>query len=180
MYRTKRLLMREWRAADIEPFAVMCSDEEVMRYFPSVMTYDECSAFIERAGAQFSKHGYGLWAIEVDGAFAGFTGLAHARFETGFTPCVEVGWRLASWAWGKGYATETAKESLRIGFEEHNISEIYSFTTQTNTPSEAVMKRIGMKRREDLDFDHPSTPGWWGQPHIVYSIDRSTWDEYGY
>jgi len=172
--------MREWRAADIEPFAVMCSDEEVMRHFPSVMTYDESSAFVERAGAQFSEYGYGLWAIEVDGAFAGFTGLAHARFETAFTPCVEVGWRLASWAWGKGYATEAAKESLRIGFEEHNISEIYSFTTQTNTPSEAVMKRIGMKRREDLDFDHPNTPEWWGQPHIVYSIDRSTWGEYGY
>jgi RimJ/RimL family protein N-acetyltransferase len=180
MYRTERLLMREWRAADIEPFAVMCSDEEVMRHFPSVMTYDESSAFVERAGAQFSEYGYGLWAIEVDGAFAGFTGLAHARFETAFTPCVEVGWRLASWAWGKGYATEAAKESLRIGFEEHNISEIYSFTTQTNTPSEAVMKRIGMKRREDLDFDHPNTPEWWGQPHIVYSIDRSTWGEYGY
>ena len=172
--------MREWRAADIDPFAVMCSDEEVMRHFPSVMTYDESSAFVERAGAQFSEYGYGLWAIEVDGAFAGFTGLAHARFETAFTPCVEVGWRLASWAWGKGYATEAAKESLRIGFEEHNISEIYSFTTQTNTPSEAVMKRIGMKRREDLDFDHPNTPEWWGQPHIVYSIDRSTWGEYGY
>ena len=88
--------MREWRAADIEPFAVMCSDEEVMRHFPSVMTYDESSAFVERAGAQFSEYGYGLWAIEVDGAFAGFTGLAHARFETAFTPCVEVGWRLAA------------------------------------------------------------------------------------
>jgi ribosomal-protein-alanine N-acetyltransferase len=121
-----------------------------------------------------------LWAIEVDGAFAGFTGLAHARFETAFTPCVEVGWRLASWAWGKGYASEAAKESLRIGFEEYAISEIYSFTTESNALSEAVMKRIGMMRRKDLDFDHPNTPGWWGQPHIVYSIDRSTWGEYGY
>jgi RimJ/RimL family protein N-acetyltransferase len=93
---------------------------------------------------------------------------------------VEVGWRLASWAWGKGYASEAAKESLRIGFEEYAISEIYSFTTESNALSEAVMKRIGMMRRKDLDFDHPNTPGWWGQPHIVYSIDRSTWGEYGY
>jgi RimJ/RimL family protein N-acetyltransferase len=68
---------------------------------------------------------------------------------------------------------------LRIGFDEHAISEIFSFTTETNAPSEAVMKRIGMHRREDLDFEHPNTPGWWGQPHIVYSIDQATWAEYG-
>ena len=120
-----------------------------------------------------------FWVVEVEGLFAGFTGLARANFATTFTPCVEVGWRLAQWAWGKGYASEAAKESLRLGFEEHAFSEIFSFTTETNMPSESVMKRIGMKRRGDLDFGHPNTPGWWGQSHIVYSIDQATWAEYG-
>jgi len=179
MYRTDRLVMRKWHESDIEPFSQMCGDEQVMRYFPAVMSPDQCLAFVERADAAFTERGYGLWAIEVDGTFAGYTGLAIPSFDVSFTPCVEIGWRLAAWAWGKGYASEAAKESLRIGFEEHQISEIFSFTTCTNTPSEAVMKRIGMKRREDLDFEHPNTPGWWGQSHIVYSIDQETWAEYG-
>ena len=179
MYRTERLVMREWHESDIEPFAQMCSDEQVMRYFPSVMTYDECVGFVERVMQRHVDDGFGLWVVEVEGLFAGFTGLARATFTTKFTPCVEVGWRLAQWAWGKGYASEAAKESLRIGFEEHAISEIFSFTTESNTPSESVMKRIGMKRRGDLDFDHPNTPGWWGRSHIVYSIDQATLAEYG-
>jgi ribosomal-protein-alanine N-acetyltransferase len=179
MYRTERLLLREWNSSDIEPFSLMCADPDVMRYFPSVMTYDECVSFVDRVVQFHYEKGFGLWAIEVDGTFAGYTGLWSPAFDAPFTPCIEVGWRLASWAWGKGYATEAAKESLRIGFEEHQISEIFSFTTQSNTPSEAVMKRIGMQRREDLDFDHPNTPGWWGQSHIVYSIGQATWAEYG-
>jgi hypothetical protein len=179
MYRTERLVMREWNLSDVEPFSQMCADPNVMRYFPSVMTYDECASFVDRVIQRHTEDGFGLWVVEVDGLFAGFTGLARAAFQTAFTPCVEVGWRLATWAWGKGYATEAAKEALRIGFEQHKISEIFSFTTQTNLPSESVMKRIGMKRREDLDFQHPNTPGWWGQPHIVYSIDQATWAEYG-
>lgn len=179
MYRTERVLLREWAKADIEPFSQMCADPQVMRYFPSVMTYDECVGFIERQMQGHIENGFGRWAIEIEGVFAGFTGLGRATVATTFTPCVEVGWRLAPWAWGKGFASEAAKESLRIGFEEHQISEIFSFTTQSNTPSEAVMKRIGMQRREDLDFDHPNTPGWWGQSHIVYSIGQATWAEYG-
>ena len=179
MYTTSRLLLRQWREEDIEPFAVMCSDERVMEYFPAVMSREECLAFIERASRTLAERGYGLWAIEVEGTFAGYTGLAVATFDVSFTPCVEIGWRFAPWAWGNGYATEAANESLRVGFEEHAISEIFSFTTQTNLPSESVMKRIGMNRRTDLDFDHPNTPGWWGQPHIVYSIDQGTWAEYG-
>ena len=179
MYRTERLMMREWAEADIYPFSRMCADPQVMRFFPSVMTHEECVGFVERQMQGHIENGFGLWALEIEGSFAGFTGLARAKFATTFSPCVEVGWRLAPWAWGKGYASEAAKESLRIGFEEHAISEIFSFTTETNTPSEAVMKRIGMKRRGDLDFDHPNTPGWWGQRHIVYSIDQATWAEYG-
>ena len=179
MYRTERLVMREWKMSDIEPFFQMCSDSDVMRYFPTVMTYDECALFIDRVTQRHEEDGFGLWVVEAEGSFAGFTGLSRAIFPTAFTPCVEVGWRLASWAWGKGYASEAGKEALRIGFDEHAISEIFSFTSETNVRSESVMKRIGMKRREDLDFEHPNTPGWGGQRHIVYSIDQVTWAEYG-
>jgi len=173
--------MRSWRDEDLAPFADLCADPEVMEFFPSPLSIDESGAMVNRMSQRMSDDGFGLWAIEIDGVFAGYTGLSStASIEgTSFTPCVEVGWRLAKWAWGKGYASEAARESLRIGFEEHQLDSIFSWTTQTNARSESVMRRIGLKRRPDLDFDHPNTPNWWGQPHIVYSLERSAWAEYG-
>ena len=181
MYRTARLVLREWSDSDADPFAALCADVEVMEFFPSTMSREESSAMIDRVSQRISDDGFGLWAVEIDGHFAGYTGLSRASAISGtsFTPCVEVGWRLAKWAWGKGYASEAARESLRIGFQEFQLNEIFSWTTRTNVRSESVMSRIGMKRRPDLDFDHPNTPNWWGQPHIVYSLERSAWAEYG-
>jgi RimJ/RimL family protein N-acetyltransferase len=83
-------------------------------------------------------------------------------------PHVEIGWRLAKWAWGCGYATEAAESVLNTAFKNFGLQEVFSFTTETNTKSEAVMQRIKMSRRVDLDFEHPNTPGWWGARHIVY------------
>ena len=179
-HRTARLLMRRWHEEDLDPFAEMCADPEVMRYYPSTMTRAECAAMIESIGQRFDSQGYGLWALEIEGRFAGYTGLNSTgpTFTTSFAPCTEVGWRLARWAWGRGYASEAARESLRIGFEEHGLPVIHSWTTRTNSRSEAVMARIGMTRRSDLDFDHPGTPGWWGAPHIVYSLSAEQWREY--
>ena len=177
---TGRVLLRRWTSDDLDPFAEMCADPEVMRYFQSTMTRDECAEMIKAIDERFERLGYGLWALEVDGRFAGYTGLNYTGpgFDTSFSPCAEVGWRLARWAWGHGYASEAAREALRVGFEHHELPIIYSWTTRTNTRSEAVMSRIGMRRREDLDFDHPRTPGWWGAPHIVYSLTAEQWREY--
>lgn len=179
-YRTARLFMRRWRPDDLDPFSEMCADPEVMRYFPSTMTRDECAEMVDAIDERFDRLGYGLWALEVDGRFAGYTGLNFTApaFTVPFAPCAEVGWRLARWAWGNGYASEAAREALRIGFEEHALPVIHSWTTQTNARSESVMRRIGMHRHADLDFDHPGTPGWWGAPHIVYSLSADEWREY--
>jgi ribosomal-protein-alanine N-acetyltransferase len=181
MYRTARLVLRGWREEDLDPFAALCADVDVMEFFPSTLSADESEAMVNRISQRMRDDGFGLWVVEVDGVFAGYTGLnsAASMEGTSFTPCVEVGWRLAKWAWGKGYASEAARESLRIGFEEHQLHSIFSWTTHTNARSESVMRHIGMARRPDLDFDHPNTPNWWGQPHIVYSLERSAWAEYG-
>ena len=165
---TERLLLRRWKTDDREPFAELNSDPEVMRYFPRTLTSAESNSFVDRIEQGFDEHGFGLWAVEAEGRFAGFTGLNKTSFETPMGPHVEIGWRLARWAWGHGYATEAADCVLRAAFALHRISDVYSFTTESNTRSEAVMRRIGMSRRTDLDFDHPNTPGWWGVKHIVY------------
>ncbi len=170
---TERLILRRWTDADRAPFAEMNANPEVMRYFPNVMTEQETDSMVDRIEQGFENNGFGLWAVEIDGRFAGLTGLNRTTFETPMGPHVEIGWRFARWAWGQGYATEAAQCVLDAAFPDLGLSEVYSFTTETNLPSERVMQRIGMKRRTDLDFDHPNTPEWWGAKHIVYQAESS-------
>ena len=168
--RTQRLTLRRWTDDDRAPFAEMNADPAVMRYFPKVMTTQESDAMVDRVEQGFEQNGFGLWVVEIDSRFSGFTGLNKTSFETPMGPHVEIGWRFASWAWGHGYASEAAARVLTAAFDDFGLTEVYSFTTETNVKSESVMKRIGMARRADLDFDHPNTPGWWGARHIVYEV----------
>jgi RimJ/RimL family protein N-acetyltransferase len=169
--RTERLLMRPWRDDDREPFAAMNADPVVMEHFPAPLTREESDAFVDRIEAHFADHGYGLWVID-DGGFCGFTGLNWATFDAPFNPSLEVGWRLAHHAWGKGYATEAAGAAMQRGFQE--VERITSFTALSNARSYRVMERIGMRR--ELEFDHPRVPeGHPIRPHVLYVADRSSW-----
>lgn len=153
----------------------MNADPEVMKFFPACLSQDESNALIDRTERSFEDEGFGLWAVEVGGRFVGFTGLGRVTFAGVVRSRIEIGWRFARWSWGNGYATEAASLCLNDAFSRLHLDEVISFTTETNVRSEAVMKRLGMKRRTDLDFDHPRTPGWWGQRHIVYEIAASNW-----
>jgi len=162
---TARLLMRRWQDRDREPFAAMNADPEVMRYFPAPLTREQSDALVDRIEAHFDEHGYGLWALEADGRFLGFTGLLWATWEAEFTPALEVGWRLARSAWGHGYATESAAAALRCGLQ-HEPS-IISVTAVSNLPSRRVMERVGL--RFEREFDHPRVPS--NSPlqrHVLY------------
>ena len=153
---TPRLRLRRWRRADLVPFAEMNADPAVMRYFPRLLDRIESDAIVERRS---------------DDAFLGFTGLSLPTFEAAFTPCVEVGWRLRSNAWGHGYATEAGREALRFGFDELRLAEILSWTSATNHPSIRVMERLGMHRDPTDDFDHPRVPvGSPLRPHVLYRL----------
>jgi ribosomal-protein-alanine N-acetyltransferase len=171
---TERLVLRGWRDEDLAPFAALNADPRVMEHFPSTMTREESDAFVDYIGRHFAEHGFGLWAVEAPGfaAFVGFVGLNVPSFHAHFTPCVEVGWRLAVGAWGKGYATEAACAALAYGFDEAGLDEIVSFTVPMNTRSVAVMKRLGM--RYDGDFEHPRLPeGHPLQRHVLYRLERA-------
>ena len=156
--RTERLLLRGWLESDLEPFAAINADPEVMRWFPATMSRSESDALAARASASLGERGWGLWAVDRDGEFLGFTGLAVPRFEAPFTPAVEIGWRLARSAWGNGYATEAATAVLAFAFRELAIGEVVSFTAVGNVRSRGVMRRIGMVRDAAGDFDHPAVP----------------------
>jgi RimJ/RimL family protein N-acetyltransferase len=176
--RTARLLLRPWREADLEPFAALNADPDVMLHFAAPIGRADSNAFARRARAAIEEHGWGLWAVEVaDGApFIGFVGLAEPRFEAHFTPAVEVGWRLARAHWGNGYATEAGRAALGYGFDELGLTEIVSFTTVANEPSRRVMERLGMAHDVAGDFEHPALPpGHPVRPHVLYRLSRETW-----
>ena len=174
--RTERLVLRGWRDDDLEPFATLNADPVVMEHFPSTLTRDESAAFVEVVRTRWSEGGPSWWAVEViDGApFIGFVGLAAVRFDAGFTPAVEVGWRLAREHWGHGYAPEAAGAALRYGFEVLGLDEIVSFTVPANRNSRRVMEKLGMARVEDGDFVHPTLgPDHPLGPHVLYRIERA-------
>jgi RimJ/RimL family protein N-acetyltransferase len=174
--RTSRLLLRRWRPEDREPFVALNSDPQVMEHFPGLYAPEESDRMIARIEAHFHERGYGLWAVEIIGVapFAGFIGLNVPRFVAHFTPCVEVGWRLAAEHWGQGYATEGAQAALAFGFHHLGLEEIVSFTVPENQRSRRVMEKIGMVHDTAGDFEHPLLPE--GHPlrrHVLYRIARS-------
>jgi RimJ/RimL family protein N-acetyltransferase len=145
-----------------------------MEYFRSRLNRAESDAMFDAIQEHFQKHGFGLWALEIPGVstLAGFAGLAVPRFSAHFTPCVEIGWRLAFEHWGKGYATEAARLALAHGFQNLLLREIVSFTAAVNHRSRAVMERLGMRRDPIDDFDHPTLPeGHMLRPHVLYRIN---------
>jgi RimJ/RimL family protein N-acetyltransferase len=172
-----RICLRRWREEDRQAFAAMNCDARVMEFFPGRLNRRESDALLDRIEKHFGEHDYGLWAIEVAGVapFIGFAGLAVARFSAPFTPCVEVGWRMAFEHWGHGYATQAARLALGYGFGTLALSKVVSFTSAGNHRSRAVMKRLGMRRDPAADFDHPSLPeGHALRRHVLYQLDSGS------
>jgi RimJ/RimL family protein N-acetyltransferase len=157
---THRLVLREWRDEDLEPFAEMNADPRVMEFMIKTLSRIESDGMVDRIRQHFHEHGFGLWAVEIAATttFIGFVGLSIPRFEAHFTPCVEIGWRLAFDHWGKGYATEAARHVLEYGFCTLNLEEVVSFTAKGNHRSQAVMERLGMRYNPLDDFEHPMMP----------------------
>ncbi|HUJ49160.1 MAG TPA: GNAT family N-acetyltransferase [Bryobacteraceae bacterium] len=175
---TPRLILRRWRPSDREPFARMNGDPRVMEFFPGVLTREESDQGVDRIQAHFEKHGFGLCAAELreTGGFIGFIGLAVPSFEAHFTPCVEIGWRLASEYWGRGLATEGAREMVRYAFEVAGLEELVSMTVPANLRSRHVMEKLGMIRNPADDFDHPNMrEGDLLRRHVLYKLRRSDW-----
>jgi ribosomal-protein-alanine N-acetyltransferase len=153
----------------------MNADPRVMEFFPACLDRAESDAAADRIAAHFAQHGFGFWAVELPGSvsFIGFIGLAVPRFEAHFTPCVEIGWRLAHTYWGHGYATEGARRVLEHGLATLGLREIVSFTAVGNWRSRAVMERIGMHHDPDDDFEHPGLPaGHRLRQHVLYRAAR--------
>lgn len=170
---TSRLLLRQWKPADRAPFAAMNADPKVMRHFPALLGRAESDAMADRCQVLIEERGWGFWAAELKagGTFIGFVGLHTPSPSLPFSPCVEIGWRLAADYWGQGLASEAAWAVFETGFGTLDLSEILSFTAIENRRSRALMERLGM--RETEEFEHPGVPV--GHPlrrHCLYRLDR--------
>ena len=171
---TERLLLRQWKESDLAPFAVMNSDKRVMEFYPALLNQQESDAMANTCKSLIAEQGWGFWALEEKntGRFIGFTGLHIPKHELPFSPCVEIGWRLAPEYWGKGLVTEAAQAALNIAFRKLGLDEVVSFTAKANIRSAAVMERLGMIRQAS-NFEHPALPkGHELSEHIWYKIER--------
>jgi RimJ/RimL family protein N-acetyltransferase len=175
---TDRLLLRHWKNSDREPFSVLNADPNVMEFMPGTLSRDQSDALFDRIQSHFQSHGFGLFAAELrpEHAFIGYIGLAVPRFQSHFTPCVEIGWRLSAAYWNRSLATEGARAVLRYTFETLALEEIVSFTVPANVRSRRVMEKIGLIYSPSDDFDHPLLSE--GHPlrrHVLYRLTRSAW-----
>lgn len=162
--------------SDREPFVQLNADPRVMEFFPALLTPDESISMIDRIEAHFDTHGFGLYAAEarLDHTFLGFIGLNVPNFDAPFTPCVEIGWRLAAEYWGRGLATEGARAVSEYGFQQLGLNEIVAFTVPSNTRSQRVMQKLGMKHDPADDFGHPRLPtDHLLHRHVLYRLIRS-------
>jgi RimJ/RimL family protein N-acetyltransferase len=147
-------------------FAEQNADPIVMRFLDGVLSREQSDAYVDRAEAHLTDHGFCKWAVEAPGVspFVGAVG-----FQASFTPAVEVAWRLNRQYWGRGYATEAAQAAIDDGFGRIGLSFIVAMTVLGNSPSMRVMERLGMTRT--IEFDHPGYHD--GHPlcrHVLYHL----------
>jgi RimJ/RimL family protein N-acetyltransferase len=138
---TSRLRLRPWRNEDLGPYAALNADPRVREFFPSLQTPQESAESMQVIRDHWHRRGFGLWAVEVIGGapFVGFIGLSVPSFDAPFTPCVELGYRLAFDHWGRGYATEGSRAAIGFGFATIGLPEIVAMTAVGNERSRRVM-----------------------------------------
>ena len=173
---TPRIRLRGWRDEDVEPWYRMNTDPDVMEFFPFPYSRERAHETAQWMREELERDGYGWWILEIKDVapFAGTIALVEIPYETAFTPATEIGWRLFPEHWGKGYATEGAREALRVAFDELQRDEVVAMTAVQNARSRRVMERLGMTRNPEDDFEHPRIePGHPLRKHVLYRIGRA-------
>ena len=174
---TERLRLRDWGEGDADEFHRHCNTDNVMRWLGGVQSREKYDDVVRRLARWQQEFGHSFWAVErrEDGAFLGFCGLKHADGTGSSVPGeIEIGWRLREDAWGQGYAREAAMASLDFAFESLAAKRVVALTVAGNAASWGLMLRLGMRRREDLDYVDSGWPDKMN-PVIVYEITRDEW-----
>ena len=155
IFQSDRLGFRNWEETDLDEMFEINSDKDVMEFFPAFPTKEQTAEFIERMNNQFLDSKFCYFAVDKldNQEFIGFIGLSKQTYDANFTPCIDIGWRIKSSEWNKGFATEGAKKCLDYAFNDLGIEKVYSVAPKINIKSEHIMNKIGMKKL--YEFDHP-------------------------
>jgi RimJ/RimL family protein N-acetyltransferase len=160
--RSDRLRLRGWRDSDRDAFAALNTDPVVSRDLGGPLARAESDAKLDRYMATFEQVGFCRWLIEdMNEQFLGYAGVMPSRSGHPLGRHFDIGWRLARSAWGRGYATEAAKASLRDAFERVHLKEVLAYTAADNVRSQAVIQRLNMQRAASLDYSEPVGKGTW-------------------
>ena len=173
---TRRLRLRTWDAEDLDEFIRHTNTEPVMRWLGGVWPRAKHEAAFGRIKVYQRNYGHTFWLVErkSDSVLLGLCGLKRVNSEgSPFPEDFEVGWRLREDAWGQGYAKEAAIESLDLAFDRYGAPHVVALTVPPNESSQGLMKRLGMTRREDLDFESTEEPE--GLKVVVYRIEAADW-----
>ena len=177
---TRRLRLREWDEQDEVRFYAVMNRPEVMEHLGGVQTPEEWSAAYQRVVGFQRDYGHTFWIIEERGSgeILGFCGIkrVNAPGAGDLTGKHEIGWRVVPESWGKGIAKEAAIASMDLAFDRFDAPQVIATTVPANAASQGLMKRLGMKRREELDYvDTRFGPEL--NPTIVFTMDRADWPE---
>ena len=177
---TARLRLREWDEEDEVRFYAVMNRPEVMEHLGGVQTPEEWSAAYQRVVGFQRDYGHTFWIIEQRGSgeILGFCGIkrVNAPGAGDLTGKHEIGWRVVPESWGKGIAKEAAIASMDLAFDRFDAPQVIATTVPANAASQGLMKRLGMKRREELDYvDTRFGPEL--NPTIVFTMDRADWPE---
>ena len=173
---TERLVIREWRDEDREPYSTFVGDPDVRRYYPDVLNREESDRLVARYDEYYRRDGFGFLAVErkSDGTLIGDVGLCPVAMPVRGNPPVEIGWLLGKAHWGQGYAPEAARAWLNYAFTVLDFPEVVAWTSVTNLASQRVMQKLGMSHHPEDDFLHPRIPeGHPLRPHVLYRISRA-------
>jgi RimJ/RimL family protein N-acetyltransferase len=175
---TDRLILRTWDEGDSDRFYEAMNTPAVMRHLGGMQDRATWAAAKSRLDGYQRDFGHTFWIAErrSDGELLGFCGLKRVNAEGAgdLTGAHEIGWRLRESAWGQGFAKEAASASLDLAFGRFAAPFVVALTVDQNIESWGLMRRLGMRRRADLDFEDPK----YGpdlNPTIVYRIAADEW-----
>lgn len=179
---TERLRLRTWGRDDLDEFIRHTNTPAVMRWLGGVGSREVFEAMQDRIRTCQRDHGHCFWIVErkSDSAMLGFCGLKRVNSAGGeaLHGEFEVGWRLREDAWGQGFAKEAAIAAMDLAFDRFDAPHVLALTLAGNADSIGLMRRLGMKRRPDLDFESPDPWAIDNNPVIVHRTDAADWAAY--
>jgi RimJ/RimL family protein N-acetyltransferase len=175
--RTDRLVLRPVDAGDLDDVHALHNDEAVMRYLSRerARREDVRDTVLPAMLAWERRHPAWGYSAAIGSATGAFLGWVLFRPATDRPPApgeLEIGWRLARSAWGRGYATEAAAAVLHHGFAELDVRSVFAVTMAVNTPSRRVMERLGMRHVRSFHSHHDDPLPGAEHGEVEYRIDR--------